>query len=199
MALTMSSPSSIIHNNLISGQHKSKVLRRELHGKIEDEALVAEVLRAFPKKVETTLGNYRATILGKVPSTREDYDPSMILSSLSGADNIMVLDSNDLPQGWRDVDLRTLFTEDQDPVLDEEDEDQDVRRPSNPGVQPIFDTTMDEELERSRDAPVPRVLIFTTLHLLGLLTLCKRANLQHTSPLSGGRDHPPHLVVIYHL
>ena len=71
MALTMSSPSLIILNNLISGQHKSKVLRRELHGKIEDEALVAEVLRAFPKKVETTLGNYRATILGKVPSTRD--------------------------------------------------------------------------------------------------------------------------------
>ena len=104
----------------------------------------------------------------------------MILSSLSGADNIMVLDSNNLPQGWRDANLCTLFTKDHDPVLDHKDKDQDVRRPSNPGVQPIFYTTMDKELERSRDALVPQVLIFTTLHLIGLLTLCKRASVNGT-------------------
>ena len=44
---------------LISGEVKSKVLSRELHGKISDEKKIAEVMAALPVRVENTLSNYR--------------------------------------------------------------------------------------------------------------------------------------------
>ena len=77
------------------GQVKNKILRMELHGKYEDEALIQDVLSALPKKVENTLFNYRKGLLGKVPRSRDDFDPVPILSTMEHGKNILVLDSND--------------------------------------------------------------------------------------------------------
>ena len=44
---------------------KSKVLSRELHGKISDERKIAEVLAFLPLRVESTLNNYRVSLTGK--------------------------------------------------------------------------------------------------------------------------------------
>ena len=54
----------------------------ELHGKIEDESLIQDVLAALPLRVETTLFNYRKSLLGKVQRSLNDFDPQPILSSL---------------------------------------------------------------------------------------------------------------------
>ena len=115
--------------------------------------------------------NFRQKLLGKVPRTREDFDPAQILSNLKSED-ILVLDSStDLPDDWREVDLNSFYEE--EPAESEPD----ARRPSNPG--PIFDTTMEEELERSRVDPL-RVIVFTTIRLLGLLTMCTRGSVDGT-------------------
>ena len=53
-----------------------------------------------------------------------------------------------------------------------DDNEADQRRPSNLGVPPNIETTLDDELEQC-DALPPRVLIFTTLKLLGFLTMYK--------------------------
>ena len=60
-----------------------------------------------------------------------------------------------------------------------DDNEADQRRPSNPGVSPNIETTLDDELEQS-DALPPRVLVFTTLKLLGFLTMCKRGSVDGT-------------------
>ena len=120
--------------------------------------------------MECILFKYRCRLLGKVPRTREEYDPAQLLDKLT-ADKTLVLDSENLPDDWKSFDLRTLLD---DGDLNEEAEG----RPSNPGVVNI-DTTMEEELERSRSRP-ERVLVFTTERLLGLLALCKRGSVDGT-------------------
>ena len=120
--------------------------------------------------MECILFKYRCRLLGKVPRTREEYDPAQLLDKLT-ADKTLVLDSENLPDDWKSFDLRTLLD---DGDLNEEAEG----RPSNPGVVNI-DTTMEEELERSRSR-LERVLVFTTERLLGLLALCKRGSVDGT-------------------
>ena len=90
--------------------------------------------------MECILFKYRCRLLGKVPRTREEYDPAQLLDKLT-ADKTLVLDSENLPDDWKSFDLRTLLD---DGDLNEEAEG----RPSNPGVVNI-DTTKEEELERS--------------------------------------------------
>ena len=70
----------------------------ELHGKYEDESLIQEVMAALPLKVENTLINYRKSLIGKVPSSLYDFDPTKILSTMQQGKDIVVLDSSkDLP------------------------------------------------------------------------------------------------------
>ena len=162
------------------GQIKNHVLRTELYGKIESESLIADVLEALPIKVENTLFNFRTKLLGKVPRTRDEYDPTTFLHTLSGGEKITVLDSKDLPEKWTEYNIKALF---ENPVGEDEpveDEEPDVRRPSNPGVQPVLETTIEEELEQTRSEGVGRVLVFTTIRLLGLLTLCLRGSIDGT-------------------
>ena len=90
------------------GQIKNHVLRTELYGKVESEALIANVLEALPIKVENTLFNFRTKLLGKVPRTRDEYDPTTFLHTLSGWDKITVLDSRDLPEKWTEYNIKDL-------------------------------------------------------------------------------------------
>ena len=164
----------------------------ELHGKIEDESLIQDVLAALPLRVETTLFNYRKSLLGKVPRSLNDFDPQPILSSLDNGSQILVLDSKDLPADWKNYDFRSLL-DDEDPennagsegatsedVTDTDNDNEPTQgRPSNPGVFPNFETTMDDELEQSDALPL-RVLVFTTVRLMGFLTMCKRGSVDGT-------------------
>ena len=88
----------------MKGQIKDMILRRDLHGKF-DEEFVAEM----PVKCENTLNNYRVSILGKVPKTRDEYDPSQVLSTITGGEKIIVADSNNLPPNWKECDLTDLL------------------------------------------------------------------------------------------
>lgn len=90
---------------------RDKILRLELYDKFEDESLIKEVLSSLPVRVENTLTYYRSKILGKVPIDRDAYDPAPILSAIPGGDKLMVLDSNDLPEDWKDEDFTDLLTE----------------------------------------------------------------------------------------
>ena len=90
------------------GQIKNHVLRTELYGKVESEALIANVLEALPIKVKNTLFNFRTKLLGKVPRTRDEYDPTTFLHTLSGGEKITVLDSRDLPEKWTEYNIKDL-------------------------------------------------------------------------------------------
>ena len=61
--------------------------------------------------MENTLTYYRTKILRKVPIDRDSYDPALILLAIPGRDKLMVLDSNDLPEDWKDEDFTDLLTE----------------------------------------------------------------------------------------
>ena len=80
----------------------------ELYGKVESEALIANVLEALPIKVENTLFNFRTKLLGKVPRTRDEYDPTTFLHTLSGGEKITVLDSRDFPEKWTEYNIKDL-------------------------------------------------------------------------------------------
>ena len=58
--------------------------------------------------MECILFKYRCRLLGKVPRTREEYDPAQLLDKLT-ADKTLVLDSENLPDDWKSFDLRTLL------------------------------------------------------------------------------------------
>ena len=60
---------------VISGKIKKKILDQELHGKIKDQVRLENILSAFPLKVETTLGNYRVSLVGKAPHKRRRSQP----------------------------------------------------------------------------------------------------------------------------
>ena len=82
-------------------QHKQRrkfFVWMELHGKYKDESLIQEVMAALPLKVENTLINYRKSLIGKVPSSLDDFDATKILSTMPQGKDIVMLDSSkDLP------------------------------------------------------------------------------------------------------
>ena len=120
--------------------------------------MIQDILAALTKKVENTLFYYCKGLLGKVPRSRDEYDPQPMISTLEHEEKILVLDSSrDLPQNWNDIDFRGLFGEHQDVGS----EGPTSEAASKPGVSPNIETTLEEELKHSNAAP-PRVLVFTT-------------------------------------
>ena len=60
--------------------------------------------------MESTLNLHKNRILGSLPKSCDDFDPSSLLSKLDGGEKIVVCDSNtDMPRNWRDVDLNEAF------------------------------------------------------------------------------------------
>ena len=92
-----------------TGQARDKILREELHEKIQDESLKTSVLAALPLRVENTLTTFRNSIIGPVPHTREEYEPHRVLQSITGGTKVLCLDSENLPPDWREMDLNQLF------------------------------------------------------------------------------------------
>ena len=76
---------------------------------IQDEFLIADVELALLSQVERTLFHYHSKLLGRVLRSWEDYDPQQILSTLPGVDSVLVLDSLNLPENWKDIGPRSLL------------------------------------------------------------------------------------------
>ena len=87
---------------------KDKILRLELLDQ-KEESFVAEVLALMPVRIESTLNNFRVTLLGNLPKDRNSYDPTHALSTITGGEKVIVMDSLDLPPDWRDHDLADLM------------------------------------------------------------------------------------------
>ena len=88
----------------------------------------------------------------------------MILNNLEFGTSVLVLDSNDLPEKWWEVDLRSLIPED------------------HPGHNTGYDAVLPQEdfLSCPDDFKPPRVVIYTTEQLLELLCFCRKANVDGT-------------------
>ena len=184
---------------LLSVKVRDRVLETELITKYEDDpSFVRDVLSELPERVENTLQNHKTRLLGgshlNVP--RDEYNPSALLSQISGGQNVIVLDSlkeECLPSGWKDVDPQSLFVpaeqhghgggDDVHPELQPDAGpdaglDAGVIPPHDPLNGTIADNFGDSE-EHSE-----RVLVFTTLYLLSLLTLVKSGNIYCGKPES---------------
>ena len=86
---------------------------KDVHLEYEkDPGLLAEILSALPKKMESTLNLHRSRILGNLPKTRDEFTPASLLSKLEGGDKILLCDSNvDLPNDWKNLDMKQEFAE----------------------------------------------------------------------------------------
>ena len=75
-----------------------------------DKALLADILSALPKRMESSLNLHKNRLLGSLPKNREDFNPFQLLSKLSGGEKVIVLDSSkDLPPNWRNINMVERF------------------------------------------------------------------------------------------
>ena len=164
----------------------------------DDPGLLTEVISAFPKRIESTLNLYKSKLLGSLPTSRDDFDPTTLLGKMEGGDKVIFMDSNkDLPKDWKTIDLKETFgvpnknaddpafngvaaassddggttddaaTTDEENVVEEEDDD---------AYQDLGESTINLE----NIVNPPRVLVFTTVMLLGLLAICKFGSVDGT-------------------
>ena len=65
----------------------------------DDPQLLLDIISAMPKRVNNALTLYRNKLLGNIPKTREEFDPTLLLSKVEGGDKVLVFDSSkDLPE-----------------------------------------------------------------------------------------------------
>ena len=49
-------------------------------------------------------------MLGSLPTSRDDFDPTSLLGKMEGGEKIIFMDSNkDLPKDWKTIDLKETF------------------------------------------------------------------------------------------
>ena len=139
---------------------------------------------------------HKNRILGSLPKSRDDFDPSSLLSKLDGGEKIVVCDSNtDLPRNWRDINLKEAFGSlgGDVPDLEANAASADEGISSDDGEDPCDredlvhdpneyqDVTMNTTVEVGGTASIPkRVLVFSTVVLLGLMAVCKYGSVDGT-------------------
>lgn len=159
----------------------------------------------MPKNYRSTLNAFKRKLHGSIPKERDDFEPSTILGKIEHGEKVLVLDSNtDLPDNWKDINLREFLPErpgadcednvnpsdvgtsedgfssdgaelppasgrERNVHSEEEDEDDEINVSSGP----VDLSTINHPLP-------PRVLIFTTLSLLGLLAVVKKGSVDGT-------------------
>ena len=136
----------------------------------------------MPERVENTLQNHKTRLLGgsHLNVSRDEYVPRQLLSQITGGQNVIVLDSHDvecMPPGWETVDPQALFVPPEPVPHQAPDDDQ---APDEEGIPPndvlsgtILDNHCEEPPEVEESGHQPRVLVFTTLYLLSLLSQVK--------------------------
>ena len=180
---------------------RDKILESELLSKHEnDRAFIRDVMSELPERVENTLQNHKTRMLGgshlNVP--RDEYDPTQLLSQITGGKNVIVLDSHNpdcLPPGWKEIDPQALFVPPEerggggaDVLRHEPDGDAPPEERGGGGASVVHD---EQELQ---DGIIPphdplngtileaygdneehkeRVMVYTTLYLIALLAQVK--------------------------
>lgn len=160
----------------------------------KDPQLLLDIVSSMPRRVDNTLNSYRNKILGNVPKHRDEFDPDTLLSRMDGGEKILVMDSQkDLPDNWRHLDLKKKYGIDEgyvdnqpetqssglsDDQPDSDEEPRVVASDSDSGTEHV-----DEDCDPIRDdvgkAP-KRVMLFTTIMMLGLLTKCRWGSVDGT-------------------
>ena len=175
---------------------------KDVHVEYEkDPGLLAEILSALPKKMESTLNLHRSRILGNLPKTRDEFSPASLLSKLDGGEKILLCDSNvDLPKDWKNIDLKKEFAGMGLEASERNSDDLDGGRESgsegmSSGLSSEEDgiDAVEEDLEGYNDATMnstnvgvealnapKRVLVFTTMVMLGLMSICKYGSVDGT-------------------
>ena len=168
----------------------------------KDPGLLAEILSALPKKMESTLNLHRSRILGSLPKTRDEFAPASLLSKLDGGEKIIVCDSNvDLPVNWKTLDLKEAFANHDmaAPTVDDcnpfgggsasegvtsgsgmSSEDNEVDCDADDDLDYHDATVNSSNVEIASTAAPRRVLVFTTVVMLGLLSVCKYGSVDGT-------------------
>ena len=96
--------------NFFQGHTEKRVLREELDAKYPQE-LADEVRERLPARNDSTLLRYQRKVLGPNPTSRMDFDPTHVLSFITGGEKILVLDSEkDLGETWSETDIGALVT-----------------------------------------------------------------------------------------
>ena len=87
------------------GHVEKRVLREELDAKYPQD-LADEVRERLPARNDATLLRYQRKVLGPNPTSRSDFDPTHVLSFITGGEKILVLDSDkDLDKDWSEKDI----------------------------------------------------------------------------------------------
>ena len=190
----MMSQDFFLSQYLFLGRARDTILKDVNLDYEKDPALLADIISALPKKMESTLNLHKSRILGSLPKSRDEFDPLSLLTKLDGGDKVMVCDSNrDLPKNWKEMDIKEAFGNVEDeaadninPDLASSDDcastDEGMSSDDGPAVineddgvidnddyQDVLMNTISVEATNSPK----RVLVFTTMVLLGLLGVCK--------------------------
>ena len=107
----------IVFNNpasIVSDAKKAIIAKYASEYSTTDPALwddiLAELGNLSPDTIERRLRRVREKVLGKVPKTREEFDPDLVFKKIAGGEKIITVDSSrDLPENWRE-----LLDDDQD-------------------------------------------------------------------------------------
>jgi hypothetical protein len=164
----------------------------------KDPQLLLDVVSAMPRRVDNTLHNFRNKLLGNVPKHRDEFNPETLLSRMEGGEKILVMDSlKDLPQNWRNLDLKKEYGIEEECIDNQadtqssglsdnqQDSDEDPRPgdsgESDSGVEHPEDAEEEGSATGNPQAKAPkRVILFTTIMMLGLLSKCRWGSVDGT-------------------
>ena len=167
-----------------------------------DPQLLLDIVSAMPRRVDNTLNTHRTKILGNFPKHRDEFQPETLLRRMEGGGNILVMDSKtDLPPRWRVMDVRREYGGGDTNHFNVGQPDTDTQSsglsgdevPDSAGELRVgghsdvelhddddYDDGVDVEEEGYPANGPKRVLLFTTVMMLGLLAKCKWASVDGT-------------------
>ena len=181
---------------ILTGRAKDKVMVETNLKYSKDPQLLLDIVSAMPKRVDNTLILYRNKILGNVPTHRNEFDPESLLTRMEGGEKIIVMDSlEDLPANWRTIDLKEEYGLKDDRGDDQQDtqssglsdavsdsDPEEVRQHSSDS-EVGEENDGEEDITATADPPLKapkRVMLFTTVMLLGLLAKCRWGSVDGT-------------------
>ena len=133
-----------------------------------NKALKTSILSSFPTNYLQTLYSHRKKMIGKIPSSRDEFLPENVLNSLEFGESVICLDSNKLPDKWWQIPLTSLIPKD--------------HIGHQLAAEVGLNSTLPDDLFAGipDDWKPPRVLIFTTPQLLELLSFVRKGHVDGT-------------------
>ena len=143
-----------------------------------------DIINALPKHYISTLNTHRDKFIGKIPENRDQYDPHFMLNSFQNGDKVLVLDSMKLPDDWMKIELssfRPPANTNSDFLSDYGASSDDAMSEGLNLTPTLSESDSSLNLEDLEDIPPPqRVIVYTTVPLLGLLAKSTRASVDGT-------------------